>query len=154
MTESVSPHGDNRPPQPFPPTQPGPPGQYQWVPVAPPRTTNVLAVVAFVLSLVLPILPFVTVPMAHVARKQIREREEGGDAFAVIALVLAYPLFCALMLALTFIVGRIIPLPFMAMGAPDVVLVAVWVVATVGLLAAEIWLWVRWVKRLRPDADR
>ena len=53
----------------------------------PSRPTNVMAVVSFVLAFVFAPL---AVPFGHIARKQIRERGEGGDVFAVIGLVIGY----------------------------------------------------------------
>ena len=46
-----------------------------------------MAVVSFVLAFVFAPL---AVPFGHIARRQIRERGEGGDVLAVIGLVIGY----------------------------------------------------------------
>jgi hypothetical protein len=69
----------------------GPPGYYPAaVPVAP---TNGLAVGSMVCSLIGLIMPLMLVPglvMGHIARDQIRAREQRGDGFAVSGLVFGY----------------------------------------------------------------
>ncbi|WP_248490557.1 DUF4190 domain-containing protein [Tsukamurella sp. PLM1] len=102
--------------------------------------------VSFVLSLMclLPVVP----PMAHVARKQIRERSENGDVLAVIALVLGYPLFALIMLAVAYVAGAL-PAGVIVMMTDSAPLA--WVAGALvgmGALAAEIYFYSRWVRGL------
>lgn len=66
---------------------------------------NALAVVAFVLSL----LGFSLIPviLGHIALGQIRQRGEGGAAFAVIGLVLGYLELVAIAILLVVAAGGI-----------------------------------------------
>ena len=54
------------------------------------QTTNGLAVGALVCSLLFPFLSLPAVIMGYIARKQIRERNEGGDGLAIAGLVIGW----------------------------------------------------------------
>ncbi|MET9323905.1 DUF4190 domain-containing protein [Streptomyces sp. NPDC003038] len=109
---SIPPHPPSSPepyPQPGPYGQPGQPGPYGgpqgWY--APPQTpltsqkTNVLAIVAFVMSLVCA-LPLVPLILGIIALSQIRDRGEKGKGLAIAAIAIhgATIAFYALMLIL------------------------------------------------------
>ncbi|MFI5831855.1 DUF4190 domain-containing protein [Streptomyces sp. NPDC051578] len=74
-------------PAPYQPGQPGPYGGPQGWYAPPPQKTNVLAVVAFVMSIVCA-LPLVPLVLGIVALSQIRTRAEKGKGFAVAAIVI------------------------------------------------------------------
>jgi hypothetical protein len=114
VTDTPPPPGP--PPGPPPEQPPGPPPQPQWQqpgwpqppygsqpqqwgapPFAPPKKTNGLAIASLVLGLawvVVGPLGFFTgiaaVITGHIARKQIREREENGGGMALAGLILGY----------------------------------------------------------------
>jgi hypothetical protein len=79
--------------------QPQPQSPYGYAPVAPP--TNTMAILSLVFA-------FVFAPLAivfgHMAKKQIRERGEGGDGLATAGLVLGY-IFTGLTLVICCIYG-------------------------------------------------
>lgn len=105
-----------------------------------------LAVVAFVSALFG--FALVAVPLGHVARKQIRERGESGDAFAVIALVLGYPWFALVFLLLPAMAAWLGGgLAAQGVGGAGYVLGAL---LAITLLALEVMLYARWVKGLGP----
>jgi hypothetical protein len=73
---------------PFAPQGPG-----YYAPAVPVTPTNGLAVGSLVCSLIGMIMPLMLVPglvMGHVARDQIRAREQRGDGFAVAGLIFGY----------------------------------------------------------------
>jgi hypothetical protein len=73
-------------PQPYPPA--GQPYGYAYGPVAPP--TNGLAIAAMIVAIVA-CGPAGAI-MGHIARKQIRERGEQGDGFALAAIIIGWVL--------------------------------------------------------------
>ena len=87
---------------PVPPaqSQPVPPAGYQAPPypygyqVVPHRPTNGLAIAALVTSAVLLIsctpLSFIGAILGHMARRQIRERDEDGDGLALAGIILGW----------------------------------------------------------------
>lgn len=90
--------------------------------------------------------------MAHIARKQIRERGDNGDVFAVIALVLGYPVFAVLLVALpcgvVMLMGALLDGAFG--HAP--ILIAGFVAVWIAVFATEMYFYVRWVRGLgRPE---
>jgi uncharacterized membrane protein len=87
MSESAPPPPDSQ--QPPPPPGPGAGAE----PAAPPPAgkTNTLAIVALIVSIVqcVPIIsPIAALILGYMARKQIKERGEGGDVLAIIAMIL------------------------------------------------------------------
>lgn len=81
--------------------QPQPQSPYGYAPAAPP--TNTMAILSLVFA-------FVFAPLAvvfgHMAKKQIRERGEGGDGLATAGLVLGY-IFTGLTVAICCVYGVI-----------------------------------------------
>ena len=71
------------------PMAPSSPGYY-----SPPRPTNTMAILSLVFAFVVPILGIV---FGYIAKKQIRERGEGGSGLAKAGLILGY-IFAALTL--------------------------------------------------------
>jgi hypothetical protein len=67
------------------------------------QTTNGLAVGSLVCALLFPALSLPAVVMGHIARKQIRERNEGGDGLAIAGLIIGW--MGMAFLALLFIVA-------------------------------------------------
>jgi hypothetical protein len=71
----------------------GPQGPGYYAPAVPATPTNGLAIGSLVCSLIGFIMPLMLVPglvMGHIARDQIRVREQRGDGFAVAGLVFGY----------------------------------------------------------------
>lgn len=79
----------NYPSYPNPPQQQGPPGYYPYVSA---RTTNGLAIASLVLGIlwVYWVGSILALIFGYVARKQIRERNEGGDGMAIAGIVLGW----------------------------------------------------------------
>lgn len=80
------------PPPPGPPGPPGgmPPGYPPYgYPYPPPRSTNTMAILALVLSLVF---APVGIILGHLARKQIRQTGEDGDGLALAGMIIGYVL--------------------------------------------------------------
>lgn len=79
---------------------------YRSAPPSSGSSTNVLAIIAFVTSLVgMAIIPVV---LGHIALSQIRRTDEGGSVFAIIALVFGYLQIALYLLAFLLIPGAII----------------------------------------------
>ncbi|MFI8265047.1 DUF4190 domain-containing protein [Streptomyces sp. NPDC085665] len=88
---SIPPHPQSSP-GPYPPPGPyGQPGQYGvpqgWYPPSAPQKSNVLAIVAFIMSLVCAI-PLVPLILGIVALSQIRNRGEKGKGLAIAAIAI------------------------------------------------------------------